>query len=245
MIKQLQKKLVTTLALGLLGGALMQPAVAADEKAEIKKRLTQMIAGDANQAEITKIGIPGLYQIQVGMTVVYMSADGKYLMNGNVIELDTNTNLTRQAQAKARKAAMALIPEESMIVYPAKNEKHEITIFTDIDCPYCKKLHKEIPALNEAGVTVRYLAYPRAGLGSPSYFKAVSVWCADDKAKMMDDVMLGMPAEKKQCENPVRDHMIQAQVFEVNGTPNIIFDNGDLLPGYAPAKEILKLLKKS
>ncbi|MEA1990507.1 MAG: DsbC family protein [Pseudomonadota bacterium] len=249
MIKTIQKKFLVS----LVSSAILLTAApmihAADDTSAIQERLQTIIPNDAKNAEITATPVPGLYQIKIGMTVVYMSKDGKHLVNGNVIDLDTNKNLTKQTQNKARKLALSNIAESSMIVYPAKGgkdkAKHTITIFTDIDCPYCTKLHKEIPALNEAGVNVRYLAYPRSGMGSPSYFKAVSVWCAKDPLKSMDDAMVGLPPENKQCQNPVRDHMMQAQVFEVKGTPNIILDNGDLLPGYVPAKDLIKLLKDS
>ena len=249
MIKTIQKKLLVSLvssAMLLTAAPIIQ---AENDTSAIQERLQTIIPNDAKNAEITATPVPGLYQIQIGMTVVYMSKDGKHLVNGNVIDLDTNKNLTKETQNKARKLALSNIAESSMIVYPAKEgkdkAKHTITVFTDIDCPYCAKLHKEIPALNEAGVNVRYLAYPRSGMGSPSYFKAVSVWCAKDSVKAMDDAMVGLPPENKQCQNPVREHMIQAQIFEVNGTPNMILDSGELIPGYAPAKEIIKLLKAS
>ena len=249
MIKTIQKKLLVSLvssAMLLTAAPIIQ---AAEDTSAIQERLQTIIPNDAKNAQITATPVPGLYQIQIGMTVVYMSKDGKHLVNGNVIDLDTNKNLTKQTQNKERKLALSNIAESSMIVYPAKGgkdkAKHTITVFTDIDCPYCAKLHKEIPALNEAGVNVRYLAYPRSGMGSPSYFKAVSVWCAKDPLKSMDDAMVGLPPENKQCQNPVRDHMMQAQIFEVNGTPNIILDNGELLPGYVPAKELIKTLSSN
>jgi thiol:disulfide interchange protein DsbC len=217
-------------------------ASAADTSA-IEAQLKKILP-NAPEAVITTTPMAGVFQVQVGMTVVYMSADGQYLLNGSLIDLETRDNLTDIAKSTARQAAVEDIPQDSMIVYPAKGkEQHFITVFSDIDCPYCAKLHKEIPALNDAGITVRYLGYPRAGMGSPSYHKAVSVWCAKDSRKAMDDAMLGKPVEAKVCVNPVRDHMMQAQHFEVNGTPNIILDNGELLPGYVPSKELIKLLR--
>lgn len=217
--------------------------VSAADTTAIETQLKTMLPNTA-KATVTPTPVEGLYQVQVGMTVVYMSADGKYLLNGNLIELESRDNLTDLAKSSARQSAMRSISESSMIVYPAKGKQtHFITVFSDIDCPYCAKLHKEIPALNEAGITVRYLGYPRSGMGSPSYYKAVSVWCAKDSVKAMDDAMLGKPIESKVCVNPVRDHIMEAERFEVNGTPNIILDNGELLPGYVPAKELIKILK--
>ncbi len=230
------------MALALAG--LSMTAVQADDKAVIQEQLNKIVP-NAPQAKIEPSVIPGLYQVSVGPMVIYMSADGKYAFNGSLINLNTRENLTDQAKAKARNEAMAKVPESSMIVYPAKGEqKHFITVFTDIECPYCHKLHKEIPALNEAGISVRYLAYPRAGMNSPAYFKAVSVWCAKDPAKAMDRAMAGQGVEKQQCQNPVSMHMQQSQYFGVNGTPNIILDNGNLIPGYVPAKELIQLLNR-
>jgi len=226
-----------------LASSMVMNAYAAEMTA-IEAQL-KTILPNASDAIITETPVAGLYQVQVGMTVVYMSTDGKYLLNGGLIELETRDNLTELAKSGARQSAMQKISESSMIVYPAKGKQnHFITVFSDIDCPYCAKLHKEIPALNEAGITVRYLSYPRSGMGSPSYHKAVSVWCAKDSVKAMDNAMLGKPVEHKVCVNPVRDHMMEAKYFEVNGTPNIILDNGELLPGYLPAKELIKILNE-
>lgn len=218
-----------------------------DEVATVRSRLQVMIPpSEASQAKISATGIQGLYQVQLGMTVVYLSADGQFLINGNVIDLDTSTNLTQQVQFEFRKAIMAEMSQESMIVYPAAagvdKAKHSITVFTDIDCPYCVKLHKEIPLLNAAGINVRYLAYPRSGPNTPSYFKAVSAWCADDQVKSMDDAMSGLAPKNKQCKHPIDEHMNFANRLEVNGTPNILLENGDLLPGYVPARKLIGML---
>ncbi len=227
----------------LLTSSMVMNVSAADTSA-IQAQLKKMLP-NAPEAIITATPMQDVFQVQVGMTVVYMSADGKYLLNGNLIDLETRDNLTDLAKSNARQSAMQNIPESSMIVYPAKGkQKHLVTVFSDIDCPYCAKLHKEIPALNAAGISVRYLGYPRSGMGSPSYHKAVSVWCAKDSAKAMDNAMLGLPVENKVCVNPVRDHMMEAKRFEVNGTPNIILENGELLPGYVPAKELIKILNE-
>jgi len=228
-----------------LGLATMFSSVAtADDKQVIQAQLNKIIP-NAPQAQIEPSVVSGLYEVSVGPMVIYMTADGQYVFNGSLINLETRENLTDTAKSEARKEAMSKVAIDSMIVYPAKgDEKHHITVFTDIDCPYCHKMHKEIPALNEAGITVRYLSYPRAGMGSPSYKKAVSVWCSDKPAEQMNLAMKGQAIEPKNCKNPVAEHMQQAQVFGVNGTPNIILDNGAMLPGYVPAKEVIKILQR-
>lgn len=129
-----------------------------------------------------------------------------------------------------------------MIIFPAKNAKHTITIFTDIDCGYCRKLHSEVSRYTDAGITVRYLFFPRSGPNTESYFKAVSVWCADDRNQALTDAKLNNKVINKTCENPIDKHMQLAQAFGVNGTPAIIADDGTMVPGFVPAKELVKHL---
>jgi len=213
------------------------------ETAAVRETLNK-IAPKMGEAIITRTPIKGLYQVQLGMTVVYLSVDGKFLVRGEVIDLVSGDNLADQTLNEARKRAMASIPESSMIIYPAEGEqKHFITVFSDIDCPYCTKLHREIPVLNKAGISVRYLAFPRAGINSPSYRKAVSVWCAENPVMAMNEAMQGIRIPEKTCQNPVKDHLTQVEIFEVNGTPNIILDSGKLLPGYVPSDELIKAFK--
>lgn len=227
------KKIVVAMAATMLSTA------AFADKAMVEKKVKQLVPNVTN-VDITETPVKGLYQVLVPGQVVYMSGDGNYLLNGALIDINTRQNLTETAMNKVRKAQLDKMDVAGMIVYPAKGKtKSSITVFSDIDCPYCKKLHKEIPALNEAGIEVRYTGYPRAGVGSPSYKKAVSAWCAKDPAKAMDDAMMGMPLDPKDCKNDVIEHMQAAQAIGVNGTPNIIFENGQMIPGYAPARELI------
>lgn len=215
------------------------------DEAVIQKKLQQLIPG-APPAKIQESQIPGLYQVSIGPKIVYMSADGHYLVSGSIVDLNTRENLTETAKNQARKTELEKLSVDSMIIYPAKGStKRTITVFSDIDCPYCRKLHKEIPALNEAGIEVRYMAYPRAGVGSPAYQKAVSVWCSDDSRQAMDQAMESGQVSPKTCQNPVQKHMMEAEAFGVSGTPNIVFDSGEMIPGYAPANELIKMLVKS
>lgn len=223
--------------------ALAMPAVA--DVSQIKKQLSQMVP-DVNSALIVETPVKGLYQVTVDTQVVYMSADGQYLLSGSFIELATRQNLTELAQSAAYKKIMVEFDPKGMIVYPAKGkQKHQVTIFTDIDCPYCVKLHHEVPKLNEAGVSVRYMSYPRSGLNTPSYQKAVSVWCSENQTQALDDAMNKVNVPAKVCSSPIPKHMEQVQRLGVNGTPAILLDSGDLLPGYIPANELVKLLDKA
>lgn len=217
--------------------------VLASEKL-IKDRLAELVA-NPELAVIEATPIADLYQIMVEGQVIYMTVDGRYLFSGDLVDLKTRSNLTEKAKVNLVKMKLEKLDTESMIIYSATGKtEHIITVFTDIDCPFCSKLHSEIPALNENGVEVRYLAYPRAGIGSASYHKAVSVWCADNRAKTMDKAMWGEDIAAKTCHNPVASHIELSQGFNVRGTPNIFLEDGQVLPGYVPAKELLRVLNK-
>ena len=129
-----------------------------------------------------------------------------------------------------------------MIVYGPENPKRYVTVFTDIDCGYCRKLHNEVPELNAAGIQVRYLAFPRAGIGSNSHNKYVSVWCNDDPQASLTKAKSGRPVAKATCENPIAETYRLGQQIGVRGTPMIIYDDGKITPGYLPSKELIKRL---
>ena len=194
---------------------------------------------------ITKSPIDGVFQVLYGTEVVYVSADGKYFIAGDLINTETRENLSAIAQRSVRKD---IIKEKakSPIVFKAKDEKHVLKVFTDIDCPYCAKLHREVPKLNEKGITVEYLMFPRAGIKSKSYDKAVSVWCAGDskaQQKAMTTAKERKPIEEKKCENPVEAQYKLGQEIGVTGTPALVTSSGRLIPGYIPADRIAKMLE--
>lgn len=226
----------------LIAGASFNVFAADQAEQNIKQKLSSLVPS-AQEIKIANSPVAGLYQVTVGPNVIYMTADANYLFNGNLMDLNTRQNLTEEAKNQARQQAVAALDASTMIEFPAKGEqKHVVTVFTDVDCPYCKKFHNEVTELNKNGVTVRYMAYPRSGPETPSFFKMVSIWCADDKKQAMDKIKTGQELEAKTCENPVLEHMNEAQNFGVNGTPTLIFDNGEVVPGYVPAKELLKAL---
>ncbi|KUJ73072.1 disulfide bond formation protein DsbC [Thiomicrospira sp. WB1] len=234
----------------VLLGLLASSAASANDKEAAQARIEQTLntlIPNAPEAQITQTPVDGVWQVLIGSEIIYMSADGQYFFNGSLISLSTRENLTEKALNAQRREALSELSAESMIVYPAKGEsQHEITVFTDVDCPYCRKLHREIPALNDAGVTVRYLAYARQGMQSEAFAKSEKIWCAKNPAKAMDRAMsdqsIDTLAQKESCEPPVRAHMQQAQQFGVQGTPTIILDDGRRFPGFVPTDELLPLL---
>jgi len=183
----------------------------------------------------------GLYVVALkDGPVLHVSKDGKYFVAGELyrVEGDSLENETE----KAKLAKIEALPESEMIVYKAENEKAHITVFTDVDCVYCRMLHKEVSQLNDFGVTVRYLAYPRSGIGSESYQKMVSVWCSDDPKEWLSEAKLGKKIPENKCVNPVADQFSLGNEVGVRGTPSIVLGDGTFVPGYLPAVELVKRL---
>ncbi len=176
--------------------------------------------------------------------IFYTSAEGNFLIDGKLYDLQQGVNLTEAAEQQVRQGMINKLDPKQMLIYPAKGEeKFVTTIFTDIDCPYCQKLHNGMAEMNEMGITVRYLFFPRAGLNTDSYNKAVSVWCAADRQKAMNEANARVAIESKSCDNPIKDHMALVREFDVSGTPAILFADGQLVPGYVPPKRLLQILK--
>ncbi|MEW4982260.1 MAG: DsbC family protein [Cycloclasticus sp.] len=215
-------------------------ATFADESS-VAKGLSKVIPS-VTKDSVSKTPIKGLYQVLVGARVIYASEDGRYIIQGEMVDLLNRENMTDNALKMARKAELAKIDEKTMVIFPAKNEKHKITIFSDIDCGYCRKLHSQISTYTDAGMTVRYLFYPRSGPNTESYHKAVSVWCAKDRNEALTDAKLNDKVINKSCDNPVDEHMRIAQLFGVTGTPAIIAEDGTMVPGFVPAKDLIKHL---
>lgn len=226
------------LGLVLIGGF---ARVAVANEASVVEGLSEAIPG-VTKENVFETPIKGLYQVIIGARVVYVSDDGRYLIKGEMVDLAKRENMTEQALKIARKVALAKIDESKMIIYPAKNEKHTLTIFSDIDCGYCRRLHADISSYTNAGMTVRYLFFPRSGANTESYFKAISVWCADDRNEALTDAKLNNKVVKKMCDNPISEHMAAAQAFGITGTPAIIADDGTMVPGFVPAKALAEHL---
>lgn len=190
--------------------------------------------------------IPGIYALELaGGTVFYGTEDGRYLFAGDLYELreDDLVNLAEAGRTEKRKRLMADVPVKDMIVFsPDGPTRAAINVFTDVDCGYCQKLHQEVPQLNDMGIEVRYLAYPRAGVGSRSYQKIVSAWCAADPNKALTRLKARQPIPDATCPNPVAEQFQLGREMGVNGTPAIVLEDGSMLPGYMPAQELAEAI---
>ena len=227
---------------GLMMSLLAAPAVlAAETEDAIAKRLSDAVPG-LKISSVQKSEAEGLYEVQSSNgDTIYTTADGTYLLTGDLLKI-TGTgiaNVTEESRASARQRQMAGFGKDGLISYPASGEeKAVIDVFTDIDCPYCRKLHDEIPQLNSYGITVNYYAFPRSGPGTPSFRKYESVWCAEAQQSAMDAAKGGQTVPQKSCDNPVVDQYRLGGQVGVTGTPAILLEDGNMIRGYVPAANL-------
>ncbi|MFT4581169.1 MAG: thiol:disulfide interchange protein DsbC [Gammaproteobacteria bacterium] len=222
-------------------------SITASAESELNKRLTASIQKVLKDAEVTSIApspIPGMYEVMIGPSALYISEDGRYVVKGEVFDIESLENLTKARQARARADSFKNLNAQDMIEFsPLKGKAlRTLYVYTDIDCGYCRKLHTEVNQLTEAGITVKYLAYPRSGLKGESYDKAVSVWCAGDRQKALTDSKAGQVVKSATCENPVKDHFRMGEAMGIRGTPAVFSDDGEQFGGYVPAKDLIRML---
>lgn len=223
--------------LTLLVAAAMLPVTQsawAKDKFELVEERIRTLAPSAQSIAVSETPMEGILQVQVGGEIVYATDDGKYLLQGRVIDLETREDLTETAKSTIRKNILEGLDTESQITFATEKPVYDLTVFTDIDCGYCRKLHSQMAEYNEQGIAIHYMAFPRAGVGSASYDKAVSVWCADDQQAALTAAKAGQDPEPKQCENPVEKQYQLGQELGVTGTPALLTADGQLIPGYVP-----------
>jgi thiol:disulfide interchange protein DsbC len=209
--------------------------------------IRQVVAGAVPGVPISSIKpapFAGFKEVALSGRVVYVSDDGKHLLQGTLIRLEDRANLTEASEAILRRGILASAGKDRRIVFPAKVQKHKITVFTDIDCAYCRKLHSEIAQINGSGITVEYMFFPRAGINSESYDKAVAVWCAADRNLALTDAKLDKPIKTRTCANPVAAEYELGQKVGVDGTPAVYLDDGTQIGGYVPPDELLKRIEE-
>lgn len=182
--------------------------------------------------------IPGVFEFVSGSKLFYVSEDGGFFMQGSLIDVAANKDLTEARLGEARIAELDRLGEKNMLIFKPQKTKHVVYVFTDIDCGYCRKLHSEIDQYLAAGIEVRYLFFPRAGYGSDSYNKAVSVWCSKDRQTALTKAKKGEAIGNLQCENPIKTHMKLGESFGASGTPMIVTDKGTIIPGYVNASSL-------
>ncbi len=217
------------------------PLRADPEVHQVRSKLLQL-EPDLIIEQIYEVALPGWYQVRLrGGEILYTDAAVNFVFYGELYQIDADnqaTNLTQVARAEVIADKVGAVPEQDMIIFAARQPQAQITVFTDVDCTYCQKLHSEVEQLNAQGVSVRYLAYPNGGVGSPTYDTMVGVWCADDRQQAMNAAKQGQPVAAASCKNPVEKQYALGRSAGVQGTPNIILENGELVPGYVPAQQL-------
>ncbi len=216
--------------------------VAEDIPEAVQLQLQRILPKQQTPDAVEPTPLAGLYEVRIGASILYISEDGRYLIDGSLLDLEQRINLTEQSQKQGRLELLNTLDESEMVVYRPQQLKRTLTIFTDIDCPYCVRLHKERSKLLDAGIQLRYLLYPRAGIGSASYHKAVNVWCSEDRAAALTEAKAGVDVEAEACETPILSHIQLAAAFGLKGTPHIVVDDGEVIAGYMPAEKLIEKL---
>ncbi len=230
----------------LATAAAMTAAVADDAELEaVRAKITGMF--DSVQAENINPGpVPGWYVIAEAPIIAYVSADGRYLMQGDIIDLDTHTNVTEEDRNDMRRDVLADVSDADVIAFSPDDVQHSVAIFTDIDCTYCRKLHARIDEYLDNGIEVRYLLYPRSGPASRSWNTAQQVWCSKDRNHSLTMAKLDKGFDTQKCDSPmVSDHYKLGQDVGLSGTPAIVLEDGSMIAGYLGPAELKARLEEN
>jgi thiol:disulfide interchange protein DsbC len=235
------RHIITTIA--ALGIATATPVIAENDYSGVEEQIRNL-APNAKSIAISETPVEGMLMVQIEGEIIYASADGKYLFQGRIIDMETREDLTEAAKSGMRRELMEGIDTSGQITFSPEKPAYDLMVFTDIDCGYCRKLHSQMAEYNEQGIAIHYMAFPRAGIGSRSYEKAVSVWCAADPQDAMTNAKAGSDPDPQQCENPVAEQYQLGSMLGVTGTPALLTANGQLIPGYVPPEQLRQRLDR-
>jgi len=250
------KKLMSImLVMAAISPITLSSSFAAEDKIAQLTKALQTIMPRGTPDSIAESTLPGLYEVVYGAQVIYISANGRYMVEGDIFDIKNRVNITEIKRQGGRLKAVQTIKQDSLIVFKAdKNKpKHVITVFTDIDCGYCRKLHREMADYNKLGIEMRYAAFPRSGVNTESYYKAMNVWCAKNPQKAMGFAKNGAKLTQlkaleqvkgKDCSQSIKKHLAVARELGVTGTPTLVMGDGQVVPGYVPAKRLIQMLDK-
>ena len=225
-----------------LSAALAEPVKAAPTKNDPRARIAAKldVALDAIHPSV----VPGLYEVAHGSEVLYMTGDGKFVIAGDLYDAEKGKNLTAQRRAEGRLAGLKTVSDDEAIVYSPKSPKYTVTVFTDVDCAFCRRLHGDIAEYNKLGVRVRYVFFPRSGPGTDSWRKAEAVWCSSNRKEALTKAKQGVDPGNKVCkDNPVAKTYALGQDLGIRGTPGIFTEHGEYLPGYYQPAQLVEKLK--
>ena len=226
------------------------PPPAANTPENVVRQTLLKLVPRAKIDQVTPAPLPGFYQVIASGHLVYISADGKYVLNGELIDASKGNNLTSDAWAAYRKTELAKVPLADRIVFAPEHPKYTVTVFTDVTCPYCRVLHEEVKALNKEGIALQYLAWPRSGVtgddGQPTatYKEMVSIWCAANRSDAFTEAKKGREPKSADCKNPVKDQFDLGLKLGVTGTPAVYAEDGTLIGGYLTPAQMLQAVQE-
>lgn len=227
---------------GAGSGKFAPPADGADPRVALAARLDGVRADDLRPSPI-----PGLYELTRGAEVAYVSADGRYMIGGDVYEISKKgdyPNLTDQRRRELRAKLVAEVPDSQVIVFAPAKPQYTITVFTDPDCVYCRKMHSQIAEYNKLGIKVRYAFFPREGPNTEAWTKSEQVWCSKDRQDALTRAKKGEAVTAAACkQNPVQHTWEVGRSIGLEGTPGVILADGEMIPGYLPPQALLAKLK--
>jgi thiol:disulfide interchange protein DsbC len=233
------------LTLGMTGATQAAEAPTQAELDALVKRVGQRMPSLVDAVAVPSPA-PGIIELRYEGGVVYASQDGRFLFGGPLFDVEQRRNLTADYEREMRAQLLGQMAESAMIVFePRGKARFTLTTFTDIDCGYCRKLHQEMSALNGQGIRVRYMMYPRAGVGSDAHRKAVAVWCSTDQRDAMTRAKAGEDPGTADCATPIEAHMDLARKLGLRGTPFSILESGEIINGYLPPERMLRRLAKA
>ena len=241
-------RLATTVTALIATIVLPISAMAAEAEAELEA-VRAKVSGMFDMidpGDVVASPVDGWYTVQKGSIVAYVSGDGRYLLQGDLIDLDRGVNLTELSRNDARRVLVASLKDEDSIMFSPAEVKHSVTIFTDIDCTYCRKLHNEINAYLDEGIAVRYVLYPRNGRRSRAWTTSENVWCSNDRNSALTAAKLDREFQTSSCDaSMIARHYKLGQDVGLTGTPAIVTEDGTLIGGYVPADALSARLEQA
>lgn len=240
---------MATFSATLIAVFFFSASLAQEVSQELMEKLSaSIVLASQGQLQIENIKatpLPDIYEVELSTgEILYSHSSGDYLFAGDMYRTETTglVNLSTDTRQGRNLDKVAAIPEDEMIIYTPDEIKASITVFTDVDCTYCRALHREVEDLMDLGIEVRYVAYPRGGMEAGSYDKMISVWCSDDRHKSLTQAKNGQNLPARDCETPILDHYDLGNQLGISGTPALVFPDGRVIPGYVEAPRLAALL---
>ncbi len=221
---------------------LLMPAIAAAGESDVRATVERLAPGTPIE-RLSPSALPHFFDVVIGGDLVFVSEDGRYIVQGPVFDTVEKADLAEVSLAPLRAASLARVEETDLITFRPDQVTHRIFVFTDTECGYCRKLHAHMDALLAKGIEVNYLLFPRAGVGSTSYDTAVSVYCSDSRQRVLTDAKAGKSVPTSTCVNPVADFLDLGRSMGVTGTPAIYTESGRQLGGYLEPEKLLARLQ--